>query len=124
MTITVYTIPSTVTPTNILNRTMAVSTVWWITMEAPRRLMGARGVKGPKCLPPGSPRGAGYLPNILIMDQRLTVQGIKKQNKKISKKKLQGLFLHGKKKNPSIFFSKVLILIKTVIKQKISNIIV
>ena len=84
---------------------MAVSTVWWITMEAPRRLMGARGVKGPKCLPPGSPRGAGYLPNILIMDQRLTVQGIKKQNKKtISKKKRPGLLLHGKKILRTFFF--------------------
>ena len=102
---------------------MAVSTVWWITMEAPRRLMGARGVKGPKCLPPGYPQEAGYLPNILIMDQRLTGQGIKKQNKKISKKNYRDYSCMERKKSFN-FFSKVLILIKTVIKQKISNIIV
>ena len=83
---------------------MAVSTVWWITMEAPRRLMGARGVRGPKCLPPGSPRGAGYLPNILIMDQRLTVQGIKNKTRFL-KKNMTGI-IPAWKKNPSHFFFK------------------
>merc|ERR1712051_216175 len=68
--------------------------------------MGARGVKGPKWLLPGYPRGAGYLPNILIMDQRLTGQGIKKQNKKISKKKITGIIPAWKEKKSFNFFFK------------------
>jgi hypothetical protein len=55
------------------------------------------------------------------MDQRLTGQGIKKQNKKNFKKKNTGIIPAWKEKIlRTFFFSKVLILIKTVIKQKIS----